>query len=263
MKNIALAVLSVLAFSFLLHAQIGASVIRLPNGSTGVKLRNNSGGTLVAWTITADVIVVIQPDSSTIPPHPPLVAYYDPVVGVAANIGVATKPLLPKEELTIQPAIPCLVPRSPNRALGEIRAACEFREPIVTAGIFDDGSTAGDGVLLNRLMLRRSNMLLAVETALETLRDAGQHNVPKGQLIKQFNDLAGALNHWYLPSEQQVGRGLYKFIAAKVRDLPEEELGAPFPPDAFVVQETVMLNRQRVTLLESQPSLADSVLLKR
>jgi hypothetical protein len=53
MKNITLAVLFCVAFSFLVHAQIGASVIRLPNGSVEVKLRNNSGGNLVAWAITA------------------------------------------------------------------------------------------------------------------------------------------------------------------------------------------------------------------
>jgi hypothetical protein len=117
--------------------------------------------------------------------------------------------------------------------------------------------------LLARLLLRRSNMLLAVETALETLSDAGRYNIPRDQLIKHFRKMADAVNHSYLPLEQQVGRGLYQSIAGKLMSLPEGQVGSPFPPSTFVEQETAMLRQQRVTLWESQPSLVDAALAGR
>ena len=139
--------------------------------------------------------------------------------------------------------------------------ACSLlEEPIVAAGILIDGTTTGDAALLARLILRRSNMLQAVETALETLSDAGRHNVPRGQLIEQFRRLADSVSRWYLPPEQQVGRDLYQSIIGKLMDLSDEQAGAPFPPAAFIAQETTTLNRQRVTLLESEPGLADAFL---
>ena len=131
-----------------------------------------------------------------------------------------------------------------------------LEDSIVTAGIFADGVTTGDATLAYRLMLRRSNMLLAVETTLETLSDAGRHNVPRDQLIKQFRKMADSLNRSYLPPEQQVGRRVYQPILGKLMNLPEGQVGSPFPPTTFVAEETAMLNRLRVTLLESQPGLA-------
>jgi hypothetical protein len=110
-------------------------------------------------------------------------------------------------------------------------------------------------------MLRRSNMLQAVETALETLSDAGRHNVPRDQLIQHFRKLADSVRRWYLSAEQQVGLDLYQSIIGKLVDLPEEQVGSAFPPSTFVAEETAMLNRQRVTLLESQPSLADAAFI--
>ena len=136
-----------------------------------------------------------------------------------------------------------------------------LEEPIVAAGILADGTTTGDAALLTRLIWRRSNMLLAVETALETLSDAGRHNVPRDSLIQQFRKMANPLNRWYLSPEQQVGRGVYQSIIGKLMNLPQGEVGSPFPPAAFVAQETAILNRQRVILTESQPCLADAALI--
>jgi hypothetical protein len=128
---------------------------------------------------------------------------------------------------------------------------------VAFAGIFEDGATTGNPGLLTRLMLRRSNMLLAVETTMETLAEAGNRNVPRDQLIKQFRRLADSLNRWYVSREQQVGRGLYQSMVGKLINLQDGPIGSPFPPSAFVEQETALLNHRRVTLRESQPSLAD------
>jgi hypothetical protein len=131
-----------------------------------------------------------------------------------------------------------------------------FEEPIVTAGILANGTTTGDGALLTRLIVRRGNQLAAVEMAMEMLSDAGRRNVPRDQLIEQFKKMVKSVSHWYLPPEQQVGRTLYQSIIGRLMNLPDLQAGSPFPPTAFVEQETAMLNRQRTTLLESQPRLS-------
>jgi hypothetical protein len=137
---------------------------------------------------------------------------------------------------------------------------CEL-EQLAVAGVYADGSTTGDQGLLVRLMLRRSNLLLAIETTIDILRDAGSRNVPRNQLLKQFSLLTDSLNRWYVPAEQQTGRSVYQTMVTKLENLPEGPLGSPFPPSEFVARETTGLNRQRTSLLEAQPSLADSTLL--
>ena len=177
--------------------------------------------------------------------------FYD-LPGIPSHQPNGLMPLQPNQVYAV--AVPTrLRPGQPREDL--------FEPPIITAAVFSDGTTTGDTSLLARLVLRRCNMLQAVELAGEILSDAGRHNVPRRQLIEQFRKMAGSVNHWYLPAEQQVGRLLYQSIIEKLMDLPDEQVGAPFPPSTFVAEETAMLNRQRVTLLESQPSLADATVI--
>jgi hypothetical protein len=243
MKTV-ISVAAIIVQAFSLDAQITATLNRLPDDSPEIRIRNNSAVSLAAFAIS---IKLANGASAA-----PLMVYVDPA------IDMETKLLPPNQERTVMPK------RMLSGTFTNGKMIYGFpilEKPIGTAGIFVDGTTTGDATLLARLVLRRSNMLAAVETALETLSDAGRHNVPRDQLIEQFKKMASSVSHWYLPAEQQVGRGLYESIIGKLMDLPEEPVGSPFPPTAFVKEETATLNHQRVTLLESQPSLADAALL--
>jgi hypothetical protein len=242
MKTV-ISVVSLLACAFSLAAQITTTLSRLPDGLDEIRIRNNFATGLLAFVVT-----VKQAPLSPAASNAPFVVYSDPL------IDPASKPLLAGEERV------AMVSGFRDRSGKHLRL---LDEPIVIAGIFADGVTTGDAALLTRLLLRRSNMLLAVETSLETLSDAGRHSIPRDQLIKQFRKMTDSLNRGYLPPEQQVGRGLYQSIVGKLMSLPEGELGAPFPPSSFVVEETAILNRQRVALAESQPSLVDAALVER
>jgi hypothetical protein len=233
---------AILACAFSLNAQITAVLNRFPARSSEIRIRNNSAVSLAAFAID------MAPAAQDAPISAPLLVYVDTAVDQTAM------PLLPSQEYTV-PVPSRSRPGQPREDL--------FEPPIVTAGIFADGATTGDPALLRRLILRRCNMLQAVEAALEVLSDAGRHNVPRGQLIEQFRKMVDSVNHWYLPQEQQVGRSLYQSIIGKLTNLPEGPLGSPFPPTAFVEEETARLNRQRVALLDSQPSLADAALIGR
>lgn len=237
-----ISVASVLAFTFALDAQITTTV----NRSTGIhgdaealRIRNNSASSLVAFAVYAKRV-----NRSGAANDAAEVAYFD-------SLELETKPLAAGEELVVMLRGPVLSGQH------------FFEEPIVTAGILADGTTTGDAALLSRLIIRRSNMLLAVETALETLSDAGRHNVPRSQLIAEFKKMANSLNRWYVPPEQQQASSIYQSIVGKLMNMPEGDVGSPFPPTAFVAQETAMLNRQRYALLDSQPSLADAALIGR
>jgi len=250
-----------------LDAQIVTTLNRLSNGSSEIRIRNTSSLSLTAFVISAAVVGTNHADGETADNHAPYVAYYDPA------IDSTMEPILSNQERTLPPvAVMCATPQRSLAAVlrheeeknlpsltwaGRTASFCYLEQPI-TAGILADGSTTGDAGLLGRLMLRRSNMLLAVETALETLADAGGRNVPRDRLIEQFRKMADSMRRWYLPPEQQVGSGVYQSIVGKLMNLPEQQLGAPFPPTDFVARETGMLNRQRVILLGSKPSLADT-----
>jgi len=237
----------VLACVFSLHAQISTTLNRLPNGLDELRIRNESSIPVVAFAVTAWQLP--QTENSI---KAPVVVYSD------ALIEPASKPLLAGEDRV---AMLRGYPRPLRAPAPDPSARHVLQGPVAAAGFFADGTTTGDAALLTRLILRRSNMLLAVETSIETLSDAGRRNIPRNQLIEQFQKMASSMNRWYLPAEQQVGRGVYQSIMGKLLNLPIGEPGSAFPPAAFIGQETAALNRQRVLLLESQPSLEDAVLV--
>jgi hypothetical protein len=228
-----LSLASVLAFS--LNAQISSTLTHSSEGRDDIRIKNNSAISLVAFVLTAK-----KAPGSPSASNEPMVLYLDPLIDPTAA------PLPPNEERLVM-SIGFSGKR--NRTL---------EEPVVSAGILADGTATGDPALITRLIIRRCNMLLAVEMALETIADAGKRNVPRKQLIDQFRKMADSVNRWYLPQEQQIGYRLYQSMIGKLMDLPEAELGAPFPPDSFVAQETATLSRQRLALLKSQPSLAEA-----
>ena len=238
-----------LACAFTMHAQLTVTFNRPQGDREEVRVRNDSSSPVAAFAVSAKRIAGDDSASASA-----FVVFFDPL------IDPADMPLASQEERTvIQFGVPLRGPgsvRRPSPLIGN-----RLAPPILAAGILEDGSTTGEPVLLVRLIWRRSNMLLAVENALETLKNAGQHNVPREQVIGEFDRLAEALNHWYLPAEQTVGRSLYQSVAAKLRNLPEPKLGEAFPPSAFIAEQTGALNKQRVSLLESQPSLADAVVV--
>jgi hypothetical protein len=176
-------------------------------------------------------------------------------------IDLTMKALPPNQERTIPGRVRCLFSKGTflDKDPKPIPASScdQLEQPLAVAGIYDDGSTTGSPVLLTRLMLRRSSMLLAIDTATAALTEAGKHNYPRGVLIEQFRQLVDSASGWYLFPEQQVGRGLFESIIGKLKNLPQGELGEPFPPSAFIAEETTRLKQMKVALWDSEPSIAD------
>lgn len=234
---------SVLACAFSLNAQITAVLNRFPNRSPEIEIRNDSTVNLTAFAISMAPMAQDDADSA------PFLVYVD----TAVDTGRTAIPLLPNQKY----GVPVPGRLLPGHAMEDL-----YKPPVVTAAVFADGTAAGDATLLARLMLRRCNMLQAVELALEMLSAAGRHNVPRGQLIGQFRMMAESVRHWYLPPEQQVGRRLYEGIVGRLINLPELPLGSPFPPTPFVEEEMAILNHQRSLLLESRPNLGDIAIVR-
>jgi hypothetical protein len=241
---------SLLACAFSLNAQITAVLERVPGHSSmtaaaesvpEIKIRNTSNVNLTAFAIS---LAPMDADST------PFLFYLDSAVDDHFRKPYQL-PLPPTQEYVVDVPIRLMT----SGQLNDV-----YKEPVVTAGVFADGTTEGDPILLTRLILRRCSMLQAVELAHDILSNAAKHNVPPPQLIEQFRMIANSLNHWYVPTEQQVGRTIYQSIMEKLMDLPPLQVGSPFPPTTFVEQETVVLNRQRAVLLNSRPNIADVAL---
>ena len=249
---------SLLACSLSLDAQIAATLDRLPDRSIEIKVRNNSAVTSTAFAVKIDHVSAKR--------DAPLIVFLDPdTIYVDTAMDTTLRPLHPNQEHALQPRLRSrrggptpLAQDLSAKAILYLDAVDLSEHTITTAGVFADGTTTGDSALLTRLMLRRSNMLLAVEMTLETLSDAGRRNVSPAQLIGQFKKLADSARRGYLPPEQRVGLNLYQSMIGKLMNLPDPKDGSPFPPSEFVEQETAALRKQRVALLESQPSLFSS-----
>ncbi len=239
-------ILAVLVASlFSLNAQV-STVLRHPSDrSPEIEVQNNSAVNLTAFAVS----MAAAPENNA--NTDPLVVFVDSAVDADRpsrlyQLGAGI-PVPPNER--------CFVP-VPNLLLRTGRIVDLFLPPVVSAAVFADGTTSGDPGLLARLISRRSSMLQAVELARDLLADAGSHNVPRGQLVQQFQTLADSVDHWYLAPEQKVGRALYLSIVAALMQWPQLPPGSAFPPSAFVDQQVASLNRQRIILLESQPGLA-------
>ena len=236
------------------QAQLTVATRINDDGATEFKLKNASSQAVAAFAVTA----------KSIPPQdgPTFLTYQDPA------IDQSTAPISPGEERTLPPVTIFCAPdvkRSHTEIVKDIERTrtdkeyrrqlmCRLDQPVIAA-VFADGSATGDPVLLERLKLRRSNMLLAIDTSTETLSRAGRRNVPRDQLITEFKNLADASNRWYLPEEQRIGGRIYRSIVAKLMKLPPPELGQAFPPTDFVEQETAALARQRLAIMQSPPTL--------
>ncbi len=231
----------ILACGFPVDAQIATSLNHMPDGLDEVRIRNNSATTLVASVVTGKLVMPIfrtqWPSLRNADPtaEAPFVVYSNPFVETA------TSPLPTKEERVLETA-------DLQRPITGMVRAWSLEETKVAAGIFADGSTTGDMAWLRRLMLRRSNTLLAVEAALDTLSYSGVQNVSRRELIARFRKLDDSLNRWYLPPEQQIGRRVYQTIL-------EELINTPNAPSMFISEEIAVLRKRRVALSESQPSL--------
>jgi hypothetical protein len=235
------------------HAQISTAVSRLPTGEVKITVRNNSDRSLTAFALSANVIPMNSAAGIRNASDALWVSYHD------SAIDLTMKALLPNQERVVPGRVRCMMGLWSGEARKEIPASnCEqLEQPLATAGIYSDGSTTGNPVLLTRLMLRRSSMLMAIDSASAALSEAGKHNNPRGQVVEQFRRLVDSVSGWYLFPEQQIGRDLFESIIGKLKNLPQGELGEPFPPTAFIGEEIARLKQMRVALWESEPSLAD------
>jgi hypothetical protein len=236
--KIALLVAS-LAFAAPLNGQIASAVAASREGSA-IRVRNDGALALSAIALRAQwKLRGNWPQAALDMAKVPAKIYLDSLIDPSA----AT--LAPHEERILDRGNLSL------RMLSDPRVT--IAEPFETAGIFADGSTTGDQSLLALLLLRRSNMLLAADTAIDILSEAAKHNVPPSWLTGQFRRLS--LSHFYLLPEQEAGRSVYESILAKLINLPDAPLGTAFPPTEFAENEIAGLRQLRAALVDSRPNL--------
>lgn len=244
MKNM-FSVVFVLTYTVVLSGQITSTLNRLSDGTDEVWIRNNSPKTLVSFVVTVNQVPVNSTDS-----HAPFVMYFDPLIessSKALQAGEERKIIERKIMIRgtgasgFSTGLRDVNPNGASSSSSSHTATSVNRrqgthlleDPIVTAGVFADGTTTGEATLLTWLALRRSNMLLAVETSLEALLDAGRHNIPRDRVIEQFEKMANFSNRWYLPPEQQVGIAVYLGIIGQLKSLPEGTTRRSLPAGCF------------------------------
>jgi len=156
--TVAISAAAVLACSLCLDAQIQATLHPLGDGSTEIGIGNAGAVSVTAFAIRANDVNGVM--------EGPLIVYSDSAIDPGAA------PVLPNQEGRIE---------GRRRAVmrNGKRTHSIFEQPMVTAGIFADGTTTGDASLLAGLILRRCNMVQAVELALEMLSDAAATTCPE------------------------------------------------------------------------------------
>ena len=108
-----------------------------------------------------------------------------------------------------------------------------YGPPFVTAAAFADGTTAGDESLLARLKVRKGNMLQAVELARDILASAGSRNVPKNQLVEQYQIAREFLRPLVSPSRRTNRQGALSIDRGKAHELTGADARICFSADCF------------------------------
>src|ERR1051325_7168689 len=131
-----------------LGAQITSALTTVPGRSPELEIRNESAANLAAFVIR------MSPNLAAVAERPPFTVFVDTAIDPAAVL------LSPGQVYRI-PVPSRIRPKQAPESL--------YIPPVVVAGVFEDGQTTGDASLVARLILRRCNMLQAVETSLDML----------------------------------------------------------------------------------------------
>lgn len=227
---------------FSLNAQVIARVSQLPNGSNRITIRNNGVVPLAAYAIAANVRGG---------GHSQVEVYSDLTVA----------PLSRNQEVTETMSIWCGDADQSALAFARInlkqkKRLCGLEQPRI-GGVLANGGTIGDPVLLMRVLLRRRSTLLALDTTLDRLSNAGRFNITRGQLIREFERMVDSRSRGSLLPEQDSGREIYQEMVGTLMNLEKGRQGSITPPSSFLAQQSAIFRQQRCALLASQPNLAN------